>query len=245
MGETNTSKNIEKRLKIEDVSLVKHKLLSELREIDTEFLILSSEFIFEAAVNGDLQGLKEALSHFEDVEVIAYVRHPLKHFSSLISQRVKSGQFKEETIYRIPVNYYNYYAIFEKISKHFKLRVYDFEAHKKSLVTHFFDTVGLEFNDCGSSERKNPALSQKALEFSIRINELALKEKDSKRRALIEDLNKSLSGSEKIFVPDSKKIDKLMKIAEDQNNQLVGKYLAQEMQHDVWKLNASVVSGVM
>lgn len=102
LGEGATANDVKRRLGIEDAGAACDALRSAIARQAGRNCVLSSEFIFNAGVTGNIAQLRAALAAWEKVQVILYLRHPVSHFASEVSQRVKSGMHDPKRVMHIP-----------------------------------------------------------------------------------------------------------------------------------------------
>ena len=226
-GERYTA-DIARRLSMDNIDLSKNWIRMALSKQGGKRSVFSSEFLFTSALDNesDFDVFKSAFSGWDNIKIILYLRHPLNHFPSLISQRVRSGQFEHSKINNISNTYYDYAKSCDLWSAHFHLTVIDFNRVKGDLIRNFCEVSHIDYRpEYEDSEGVNPRLDRNSLELARRINELLTpNQQPLKRRCLINDLAKLGVSGEEITVEEPQRT-KLEEISEKQNSLLVGRYL--------------------
>ncbi len=225
LGEGPTKNDVQRRLGIEDAELACGQLREALARQAGRSCLVSSEFIFNAGLTGNIAQLRAEFSAWEKVQVILYLRHPVSHFASEVSQRVKSGMHDPEKVMHVSRAFYSYAKICDRWAEHFDLVVRDYTREKPHLVKGFCAATGLPFDSAKLPDsHENRSLNKNSLELARRINEIADKGADKLRRRLINDLAGFGVDGPAIAIPqDARKT--LMQMAEDENTRLVGRYL--------------------
>lgn len=222
--------DLARRLSISDPVEAISKTREAIANQAGETCLLSSEFLYTASLLGDPGRLREELAGWNLVRVVLYLRHPVSHFPSFMSQRVKSGQSDMTSITAISRATYDYSTICDKWSEHFDLQVLDFNRVKPRLVANFCEVCDIPFKpEMTGDETSNSSLNANSLELARRINEIAPPHEATElKRKLIEDLDRfGVTGGE--IAPPASVASNLHRIANEQNERLVGRYLTEPL----------------
>ncbi len=149
--------------------------------------VLSTEFLYDYTTPENIESLAvELFVHFDRVRVILYLRDQASHFTSLVGQRIRSGQGNWKSILSIPDRQYRYDEICDLWGSWFDLTVRSYEDCRSGLVADFAEWAGLP--EPTPSERQNTSLCHEALDILVRVNAISAPSKERERRALAKRL---------------------------------------------------------
>ncbi|WP_257287525.1 hypothetical protein [Endozoicomonas sp. SESOKO2] len=147
---------------------------------NSKTLILSSEFLLDLSVS-DIYGLKYYFKeYFDEIKVIAYIRHPALHASSAVNEQVKQGHYNIKTAFK-------YHSKPDEINRVFRwvevfgkesIKIIPFE--KKSLKSgdlltdfRFYCNIKSNDNDSNTKNIDNTTLSEAAMLIADSLSEIA------------------------------------------------------------------------
>lgn len=171
-----------RRWKRTDWDTAREEARARLRDVSTS-PALSTEFLWDRTTPEQVESFHREVSPvLGDVRLVAYLRDPVKHFTSLVSQRIKAGQHNWSTILTPPS--YDYDETISVWRKWFDLETYDYE-EIDDVARHFCGLAGVEYHE---QPRANRSLSKAALELLVKINRCADRAKEDERRSLVRAL---------------------------------------------------------
>lgn len=136
-------------------------------------LHLSSEFIFEAAIRGNLERFREELSRWRNVRVILFLRHPADHVVSLASQKVKAGATSSTKAFTVDLKMYQYTDLCCRLAKLFDLTVLDYGSVEDNVVPAYCQAAGIDYDvKLISPERINPSLRSESFAIAQLVNNM-------------------------------------------------------------------------
>ncbi|QNJ21971.1 hypothetical protein SynMITS9220_00658 [Synechococcus sp. MIT S9220] len=177
LAKNNHLQTTEERLKFR--ALWEASLKEELESKPNQQWIISSEFLQHCLqAEHEITSLAEMLrQYFNEINLLLYVRKPIRAAVSMMSTEVKMGKHKFEierpAYYRNLCNHQQTITIWQNAFRpdHFKIRDYDSQQKYGTLLQDFCKHTGITWRDSfGQTRRSNQSLSLKGLQIMTSLN---------------------------------------------------------------------------